>query len=1359
MGDLFNARRAAAIKRRQETVIDTTTPPSTTTTTAATIAATTEAAPTGFLPKRPSFLDIQQEQAAEDRKSRDVGSNFRDNHHRGGNSHHQEGSTNRSFSSNSDSRGGSGSRRSDRGFRQNNNNSHTLPREEGVIASLLESFGFIKCAQRNEEVFFHYSELTRELDPSMLEIGQEVEFDIGHSPKSDKLAAYRVKTLPRGTVQWEIPDLDGQRTRGKVDRSARASNNSNQDGRGSNSNSSNFEGTIILLSTAGKAEADTAPPHEGETTMSVKFTASEYSPESRESSRLGKGDLVEFTIVTERRTGKKLAKHIVLIQSERERSRLLREEMMLKEATQEQGVVLSLQEEGGFLRSTSRRSPIYFQYSHVDLKEKGNEDNQSTLKEGQDMKFLVCKEAPSSGRNREQQFSAREITFLPKGSVKFHHPIATGLEGVISTIPVPSSNKKGNSAFPSQHVPLSGGEPGKVCLKEPLVLENNETVSEVLLYAEDCPGGIFAANRDGSQVGLWIKVGDSILFDLVKEVIDGSYRVVGTTDLVPKVKQESSDAKASVRLIETALATKTYGCISAIKEGFGFINCVERNVDVYFRLYEVFPPQLQLDLARNMVLDEKERTSELPPGLVEKLSLGTPVSFDLSCAAPVSHSNNRRGKPSENLKGLRVAILPEGILSMDKVLVESARGIVSQEHNDGSGFIELETPVKPMSHDDRHPLVSRLLNSILSTGESITYPCVQSTCEAQVIMSMAEGKGLNVNFVGGMTDVASPDPAVNGYARLMISAPSSKDHVVPTIEKSKTMDQEHATAQSVEGVATPQATSMDSSPKATETTTPRKSGRKRTAKKSKPVKAVRFERGSMSRDNKGGPPCLGDVLVCNVIQSYKTGVSTAVCVKVMERKMVERKAVSAENNVDSGTSAMKHTGTSGLGLVMEVVPSRNFGFISLLDESAVKRESLFFHMSSVIMHDADTETKGDDTPGKSGRRSKGRYNEHGAVLIKKGDEVKFDIGKHDKNGKRVALNIVVLPYGTLQIPSNPDKNACKGFILLEPSHTVLSSVGSHSTNVSATSSKSPGGRWSQDPRVHRHQSSFGSNNLSEEGLILLISDPSGQFSNRHTKNRSPTLENLSTKVSELSTGSENNTPPTSESQDSTKAGFEEEGNITSTPKKESSLIDTSSTLIRVKFRNGSVAMRGAGSSSSTDTSTAPRRGDLVSFMKGKGSGGAVKDIRVEKRSSAEKRRGHLENILIESGTAEFVVEGEGKNECITFDLNEIVSCEVKQLKQNTAVEGILYEGSIYGVCRVTDLYLETKVGGGKKERPRLNLTVKKELRYMGGKIVAQSGLAKGPDGTIGFKSGWTNRVSRFADKTDGGDGDNDAPDG
>lgn len=68
------------------------------------------------------------------------------------------------------------------------------------------------------------------------------------------------------------------------------------------------------------------------------------------------------------------------------------------------------------------------------------------------------------------------------------------------------------------------------------------------------------------------------------------------------------------------------------------------------------------------------------------------------------------------------------------------------------------------------------------------------------------------------------------------------------------------------------------------------------------------------------------------------------------------------------------------------------------------------------------------------------------------------------------------------------------------------------------------------------------------------------------------------------------------------------------------------------------------------------------------------------------------------------------------------------------------------VCRTKDIHLSSSFGssGGLRERPKLNLTVKKELKEMGGQIMAQSRMAKGPDGTTGFDFGWTTRVSVYA---------------
>jgi len=161
------------------------------------------------------------------------------------------------------------------------------------------------------------------------------------------------------------------------------------------------------------------------------------------------------------------------------------------------------------------------------------------------------------------------------------------------------------------------------------------------------------------------------------------------------------------------------------------------------------------------------------------------------------------------------------------------------------------------------------------------------------------------------------------------------------------------------------------------------------------------------------------------------------------------------------------------------------------------------------------------------------------------------------------------------------------------------------------------------------------------------------------------------------------------------------------------------------------------------------RGDLVSFTKGK-SPRTVKDLKILKKSAATKVFGSLTDINSESKTAKFNVT---KNK-LNIDLpdhyyvsfSDIVGCDPLFIKENMPVEGILLEDGIVGVCRKTDLCLDNKLfGNSKGERKPLNLTVRKELKDLGGKIIAQSCMAKGPDGTPGFPSGWTKRSSIFAE--------------
>lgn len=181
------------------------------------------------------------------------------------------------------------------------------------------------------------------------------------------------------------------------------------------------------------------------------------------------------------------------------------------------------------------------------------------------------------------------------------------------------------------------------------------------------------------------------------------------------------------------------------------------------------------------------------------------------------------------------------------------------------------------------------------------------------------------------------------------------------------------------------------------------------------------------------------------------------------------------------------------------------------------------------------------------------------------------------------------------------------------------------------------------------------------------------------------------------------------------------------------------------YKLGAVAIHGVGAASGVNLSTnAPRRGDLVSFVRSK-DGKGVRDVRIVTKGAATLIRGRLEQIVVDLdsaylGRALFIANADAE-EAFPIKLEEIISCEVSVLNDKEPVEGILYDGSVVGVCRIKDLFLESKLGSHTEMRTKLNLTVKQGL---GGKIMAQSMMGKGPDDTIGFVEGWTTRISKYA---------------
>jgi cold shock CspA family protein len=333
------------------------------------------------------------------------------------------------------------------------------PKEQGVIHTLLDKFGFIHCADRPTELFFHYTSTDVPWDD--LNIGDQVEFRVGVSEgrrtgEEDKLKALEVRLLPPDSIVWEKEDVVDKRYRGSVKAIP------NQKNRG------------ILRA-------------EGEETDAY-FTSSDCK------SRLGKGDVVEFSVFTERRTGDKLARNIILLQSEKERQRQEKETKLLENAILEQGVVVSDKGDFGFIKSTHRTEEVYFHISHVDI-----HDESTTLKEGQDVEFYVVDESSlGDGRKKSgRSLAARKIKMLPMGTVKFERVLAEGATGVVVECPI----EQGTEGFGrSGNVGKKGNAMGKIRLDVPVRMEGDVDVWEVILHPDLYPGGTYALNRVGSEM-------------------------------------------------------------------------------------------------------------------------------------------------------------------------------------------------------------------------------------------------------------------------------------------------------------------------------------------------------------------------------------------------------------------------------------------------------------------------------------------------------------------------------------------------------------------------------------------------------------------------------------------------------------------------------------------------------------------------------------------------------------------------------------------------------------------------------------------------------------------------------------------
>ncbi|TDH71299.1 hypothetical protein CCR75_004643 [Bremia lactucae] len=545
--------------------------------------------------------------------------------------------------------------------RRGSSPSRVTPAEQGFVVSIKESFGFVSSLERDGDLFFHISEA-----PVEIQVHDEVEFQIKYNQRSDKEMACQLVALPKGTIQVE--EISDDFYLGIVTKSLSLgphqggsrgySNNRDQDRR------LREEHGLIEIKTD-KTEKETVTndqdmTNEGEDERAqrkrefVRFTSESLSIKQDEA-RVSTnelphvGDEVRFRIAKHRKTGLRRAIEMVIVVSAREK---LEKEIELELATlsREMGVVSRMKNGGGFIKCCERPVDIYFPFheiresdneamkaqgyceeSNVDEISRSNRRGKGLLlREGDEVSFYVYEVQEDDTSRSRSRLTALRVLKLPVGTVSFEQLLRSNVEGMV--VKAPKEPRNGPEIIGSIAIePLSTEKEEE--RKQDAENEIDESENKQLKKKKGMKTlqKVAFHLRDTEDMSYVPYIDDKVAFD---EVLD---KRTGTVKAV------------KVHVVQLNQTNRECGVISAVKEDFGFIKCVERSSDAYFRFSDVM-------------------------GASQNVSNGTEVAFDVFV-----------DEKSDNIRATRLQILPQGTIKWDVVVAEKLEGKIVAVPNSRGG--------------------------------------------------------------------------------------------------------------------------------------------------------------------------------------------------------------------------------------------------------------------------------------------------------------------------------------------------------------------------------------------------------------------------------------------------------------------------------------------------------------------------------------------------------------------------------------------------------------------------------------------------------------------------------------------------
>ncbi|XP_078276982.1 cold shock domain-containing protein E1 isoform X2 [Rhinoraja longicauda] len=202
-----------------------------------------------------------------------------------------------------------------------------------------------------------------------------------------------------------------------------------------------------------------------------------------------------------------------------------------------QGVVCAMKEAFGFIERGDLVKEIFFHYSEF----KGNLD---TLQPGDDVEFTI--------KERNGKEVATEVKLLPQGTVIFEDVSIEQFDGTVTKV-IPKVTSK------TQTDPLPGRIKVNFTISKELPFGDKDTRSKVTLLE-----------------------GDHVRFNI-------------STDRRDKLER-ATNIEILTDSFELTAESRELGVIAAMRDGFGFIKCVDRDARMFFHFSEIMD-SLQLHIS------------------------------------------------------------------------------------------------------------------------------------------------------------------------------------------------------------------------------------------------------------------------------------------------------------------------------------------------------------------------------------------------------------------------------------------------------------------------------------------------------------------------------------------------------------------------------------------------------------------------------------------------------------------------------------------------------------------------------------------------------------------------------------------